>query len=128
VWEESRGERRRDTRVVASLTGDKGDNGAPTDFIEEGAASGAQSGLKASAEGGGSSRARWSGVRRSGVAKKLKGRRGGGPVASQAAGSDRLGHMERGNLGARVAAWGVRGGFGKRGRERGGWPVGQPTG
>jgi hypothetical protein len=88
------------------------------------------------------------------VVKKLKGRRGGGPVASQAAGGDRLGHMERGNLGARVAAWGVMGGFGKtrgrrahaaagerprarrgagrrrgkRGRERGGWPVGQPTG
>jgi hypothetical protein len=44
--------------------------------------SGARSGLKASAERGGSSRARWSGARQSGVEKKPKGRRGSGGLSS----------------------------------------------
>jgi hypothetical protein len=47
------------------------------------------------------------------VEKKPKGRRGGGPAASQAVGDERLGHMERGNLGAWAAARGVRGGSDK---------------
>jgi hypothetical protein len=99
--------------VVAVLIGDKGDSGAPFDFIEGGGTtSGAQSSLKASAEGGGSSRACWSGARRSGVKKKSKGRREG-PAASQAVGDERLRHVERGNLGAWAAARGVRGGSDK---------------
>jgi hypothetical protein len=36
VRDEPSGERRRDTCVVAALTGDRGDSGAPTDFIEGG--------------------------------------------------------------------------------------------
>jgi hypothetical protein len=45
-------------------------------------ASDAQSGLKASTEGGESSQARWSGARRSGVEKKPKGRRGSDGLSS----------------------------------------------
>jgi hypothetical protein len=44
------------------------------------------------------------------VEKKLKGRRGGAPMASQVAGGEQVGHVERGNLGARAAARGVSGG------------------
>jgi hypothetical protein len=36
VRDEPSGERRRDTWVVAALIGDRGDSGAPTDFIEGG--------------------------------------------------------------------------------------------
>jgi hypothetical protein len=44
------------------------------------------------------------------VEKKLKGRRGGAPMASQVAGGEQVGHVERGNLGARAAARGMSGG------------------
>jgi hypothetical protein len=43
---------RRNTCVVAALTGGWGDSGALTDFVEGGTTSGARSGLKASVEGG----------------------------------------------------------------------------
>jgi hypothetical protein len=48
----------------------------PDRFHRGGTVSGAQSGLKASTEGGGSFQGHWSGVRRSGVEKKPKGRWG----------------------------------------------------
>jgi hypothetical protein len=77
VRDEPSRERRRDTCLVAALTKDRGDSGARTNFVVGGTASDAQSGPKASTEGGGSSRARWSGARRSSVEKKLKGGREG---------------------------------------------------
>jgi hypothetical protein len=59
----------------------------------------------------GSSRARWSEARRSGVEENRRGG-GGGPVASQAAGGKRLSTWSGGKIGARVAARGVREGGG----------------
>jgi hypothetical protein len=81
---------------AAVLTGDRGDDGAPIKFINGGTVSGASSGLRASAEGGGAlERAR---VRRGGRARKeSKGRRG---EASQATGGERLGTWRGGKLGA----------------------------
>jgi hypothetical protein len=40
------GKRRRDACVAVVLTGDRGDGGAPIDFIEEGMVLGALSGLR----------------------------------------------------------------------------------
>jgi hypothetical protein len=111
VRDEPSGGRKRPTCVVVALTGD---SGTPTNFIKGGTVSSAQSGLKVSTEGGGRSRARWSGVRRSGVEKKPKLRRGV-PAASQAVGSVRLGHVERGKLGPRQWHEACRGGSARPG-------------
>jgi hypothetical protein len=80
---------------AAVLTGDRGDDGAPIKFINGGTVSGASSGLRASAEGGGAlERAR---VRRGGRARKeSKGRRGGG-LSSDGRRAAR--HVERGKIG-----------------------------
>jgi hypothetical protein len=73
--------------VVAALTGDRGDSGAPTDFVEGGG-----DGIRCSerSKGIGGGRGKLSGAlewaRRSGMEKKLKGRRGvRRPLKQQAA-------------------------------------------
>jgi hypothetical protein len=81
------GKRRRDACGAVALTRDRGDDDAPTEFVE-GAVSGAQSGLRVSAEGGGA--LRHAGVRRGGRAWKKIEWGEGGPVASQAVGGERL--------------------------------------
>jgi hypothetical protein len=65
---------------AAVLTEGRGDGGAPIKFADGGMVSGAPNGLRVSAGGGGSSRARWSEARRSSV-EEIEGEEGG-PTAS----------------------------------------------
>jgi hypothetical protein len=58
------------------LTGDGGDGGAPINFAEGKTVMGAPNSLRASAGGGGSSQARWSEARRSGM-EEIEGEEGG---------------------------------------------------
>jgi hypothetical protein len=88
------------------LTGDGGDGGAPINFAEGKTVMGAPNSLRASAGGGGSSQARWSEARRSGM-EEIEGEEGGGPVASRAASGERLGTW-RGELGSATSRGGWR--------------------
>jgi hypothetical protein len=99
----------------------------PRPILVRGATSSAQSSLKASTEGGG----KLSGVLEWGEAigrgKETEGEEGG-LVASQATGGGRLGHVEKGNLGAWAAARGVRGAPTRPGASgRGLWSVSDAT-
>jgi hypothetical protein len=74
---------------AAALTGDRGDGGTPIEFFKGGTVYGAQSGLRVSAEGGGTLER--AGGRRGGRAwKKIEGEEGG-LAASQAVGGKWLG-------------------------------------
>jgi hypothetical protein len=78
------------------LTGDRGDGGAPIEFTEGETVAGAPNGLWALVGGGGSSRACWSEVMRSGM-DELKGGEGGGGFGGLSSGKQRAAqHVERG--------------------------------
>jgi hypothetical protein len=94
VRDEPRGERRRDTCVVAALTGDV-EPVVPQSISSRGNIVRCSERPKGVDGGRGNSWARWSEVRRSCVERKTKGRRGLGPAASQAGGGKWLGHVER---------------------------------
>jgi hypothetical protein len=98
---------------AAVLTGDGGDGGALIEFAKGETIAEAPNGLRASAGGGGSSRARWSEARRSGV-EEIKGEEGGGvvrrPLEWQAMSGSARGEGE--GFGAREVARGVREGCG----------------
>jgi hypothetical protein len=91
---------------AAALTGDRGDGGMPIEFFKGGTVYGAQSGLRVSAEGGGTLER--AGGRRGGHAwKKIEGEEGGSSGLSSC-GWQVARHVERGKNGAWAVARDVR--------------------
>jgi hypothetical protein len=107
---------------AAVLTGDGGDGGAPINFAEGKTVMGAPNSLRASAGGGGSSQARWSEARRSGM-EEIEGEEGGGSGGLSSGKWRAARHVERGARERRVEGR-MEEGPGSVSPRRGGRPTG----